>query len=62
MDKTFYFDRAGIFRVNAGDSGEGRGYAQLDWTLLELNIESLCANMSQTQGLRFTMHLMGRVE
>ncbi|WP_238267937.1 ISNCY family transposase, partial [Cupriavidus pauculus] len=47
---TFYSDKAGIFRVNAKDSAEGRGYTQFGRALFELNIDILCANSSQAKG------------
>ncbi|QBY55363.1 ISNCY family transposase (plasmid) [Cupriavidus oxalaticus] len=47
---AFYSDKAGIFRVNAKDSAEGRGYTQFGRALFELNIDSLCANSSPAKG------------
>lgn len=47
---TFYSDKAGIFRVNARDSAEGRGYTQFGRALFELNIDILCANSSPAKG------------
>ncbi len=47
---TFYSDKAGIFRVNAKDSAEGRGYTQFGRALFELNIDILCANSSPAKG------------
>ncbi|CAG2151044.1 hypothetical protein LMG31506_04352 [Cupriavidus yeoncheonensis] len=35
---TFYSDKAGIFRVNARENAEGRGYTQFGRALFELNI------------------------
>jgi len=43
---AFYSDKANIFRVNARDSAEGRGYTQIGRALFELNIDILCANSS----------------
>ncbi|RCJ03160.1 ISNCY family transposase, partial [Cupriavidus necator] len=47
---AFYSDKAGIFRVNARDNAEGRGYTQFGRALFELNIDSLCANSSPAKG------------
>ncbi|MCO4865998.1 ISNCY family transposase [Cupriavidus sp. WGlv3] len=47
---AFYSDKAGIFRVNARDSAEGRGYTQFGRALFELNIDILCANSSPAKG------------
>uniref|UniRef100_UPI003F49A035 ISNCY family transposase n=1 Tax=Cupriavidus yeoncheonensis TaxID=1462994 RepID=UPI003F49A035 len=47
---TFYSDKAGIFRVNAKDNAEGRGYTQFGRALFELNIDILCANSSPAKG------------
>ncbi|QQX88550.1 ISNCY family transposase (plasmid) [Cupriavidus necator] len=47
---TFYSDKAGIFRVNARDNAEGRGYTQFGRALFELNIDILCANSSPAKG------------
>ncbi|KUE85094.1 integrase [Cupriavidus necator] len=47
---TFYSDKAGIFRVNARDAAEGRGYTQFGRALFELNIDILCANSSPAKG------------
>ncbi|ULX54067.1 hypothetical protein A9P79_19285 [Cupriavidus taiwanensis] len=47
---AFYSDKAGIFRVNAKDSAEGRGYTQFGRALVELNIDILCANSSPAKG------------
>ncbi|SPS03037.1 ISNCY family transposase [Cupriavidus taiwanensis] len=47
---AFYSDKAGIFRVNAKDSAEGRGYTQFGRALFELNIDILCANSSPAKG------------
>ena len=47
---TFYSDKAGIFRVNAQDNAEGRGYTQFGRALFELNIDILCANSSPAKG------------
>uniref|UniRef100_UPI003D18E740 hypothetical protein n=1 Tax=Cupriavidus taiwanensis TaxID=164546 RepID=UPI003D18E740 len=41
-----YSDKAAIFRVNAKDSAEGRGYTQFGRALFEFNIDILCANSS----------------
>jgi len=48
--QAFYSDKAGIFRVHAQDSAEGRGYTQFGRALYELNIDILCANTSQAKG------------
>ncbi|WP_427308413.1 ISNCY family transposase [Cupriavidus sp. H39] len=47
---AFYSDKAGIFRVNARDGAEGRGYTQFGRALFELNIDILCANSSPAKG------------
>ncbi|MGH8785375.1 MAG: ISNCY family transposase [Cupriavidus necator] len=47
---AFYSDKAGIFRVNARDNAEGRGYTQFGRALFELNIDILCANSSPAKG------------
>ncbi|UDM48898.1 ISNCY family transposase [Cupriavidus sp. MP-37] len=47
---AFYSDKAGIFRVNAKDNAEGRGYTQFGRALFELNIDILCANSSPAKG------------
>ncbi|MFS8981030.1 ISNCY family transposase [Cupriavidus necator] len=47
---AFYSDKAGIFRVNARDVAEGRGYTQFGRALFELNIDILCANSSPAKG------------
>jgi hypothetical protein len=47
---AFYSDKAGIFRVNAKDAAEGRGYTQFGRALFELNIDILCANSSPAKG------------
>ncbi|WP_458218742.1 ISNCY family transposase [Paracidovorax citrulli] len=47
---AFYSDKAGIFRVNAKDGPDGRGYTQFGRALFELNIDILCANSSQAKG------------
>jgi len=44
--QAFYSDKAGIFRVNAKDGSDGRGYTQFGRALFELNIDILCANSS----------------
>ncbi|MGC5803441.1 ISNCY family transposase [Ralstonia pseudosolanacearum] len=48
--QAFYSDKAGVFRVNARDNAEGRGYTQFGRALFELNIDILCANTSQAKG------------
>jgi len=48
--QAFYSDKAGVFRVNARDSAEGRGYTQFGRALFELNIDIVCANTSQAKG------------
>jgi Homeodomain-like domain len=48
--QAFYSDKAGVFRVNAKDNAEGRGYTQFGRALYELNIDILCANTSQAKG------------
>ena len=48
--QAFYSDKAGIFRVNARDSAEGRGYTQFGRALYELNIDIICTNTSQAKG------------
>ena len=48
--QAFYSDKAGIFRVNARDRAEGRGYTQFGRALYELNIDIICANTSQAKG------------
>lgn len=47
---AFYSDKAGVFRVNAKDGPDGRGYTQFGRALFELNIDILCANSSQAKG------------
>ncbi|QNT25541.1 ISNCY family transposase [Ralstonia solanacearum] len=47
---AFYSDKAGVFRVNASENAEGRGYTQFGRALFELNIDILCANTSQAKG------------
>nr|WP_254599933.1 ISNCY family transposase [Cupriavidus gilardii] len=53
---AFYSDKAGIFRVNAKDGPDGRGYTQFGRALFELNIDILCANSSQAKGRVERMH------
>nr|WP_315591681.1 ISNCY family transposase [uncultured Cupriavidus sp.] len=48
--QAFYSDKAGVFRVNARDNAEGRGYTQFGRALYELNIDIICANTSQAKG------------
>lgn len=48
--QAFYSDKAGVFRVNAKDNAEGRGYTQFGRALYELNIDIVCANTSQAKG------------
>jgi Integrase core domain. len=48
--QAFYSDKAGVFRVNAKDGPDGRGYTQFGRALFELNIDILCANSSQAKG------------
>lgn len=48
--QAFYSDKAGVFRINARENAEGRGYTQFGRALFELNIDSLCANTSQAKG------------
>jgi len=48
--QAFYFDKAGIFRVNRQENAEGRGYTQFGRALFELNIDILCASTSQAKG------------
>ena len=48
--QAFYSDKAGVFRINARDNAEGRGYTQFGRALFELNIDILCANSSQAKG------------
>ncbi|MGA3706377.1 ISNCY family transposase [Ralstonia nicotianae] len=48
--QAFYSDKAGVFRVNARENAEGRGYTQFGRALFELNIDILCANTSQAKG------------
>ncbi|BDB24309.1 transposase [Cupriavidus sp. TA19] len=47
---AFYSDKFSVFRVNARDSAEGRGYTQFGRALFELNIDILCANSSPAKG------------
>lgn len=54
--QAFYSDKAGIFRVNAKDGPDGRGYTQFGRALFELNIDILCANSSQAKGRVERMH------
>ncbi|WP_422650015.1 ISNCY family transposase [Cupriavidus sp. H18C1] len=57
--QAFYSDKAGVFRVNAKDGPDGRGYTQFGRALFELNIDILCANSSQAKG-RVWSECMGR--
>lgn len=54
---AFYSDKAGIFRVNAGDPKGGRGTTQFARAMSELDIEILCANSPQAKGRVERAHL-----
>jgi hypothetical protein len=47
---AFYSDKHSIFRVNAKDAVGGDGITQFGRTLLELNIDIICANSPRAKG------------
>jgi hypothetical protein len=55
--RTFYSDKAGIFRVNQKQPAGGDGYTQFGRALYELNIGIICANTSSAKGRVERAHL-----
>jgi hypothetical protein len=47
---TFYSDKHTVFRIAKPDAVGGQGMTQFGRALAELNIEVLCANLSQANG------------
>lgn len=50
LPQAFYSDKNSIFRVNQPQALPGDGLTQLGRALLQLNIESICANTPQAKG------------